>query len=87
MAAADAVNAGRSVPILVRQVKYPNNIVELEHCSIKRMTRPMLNFKSFRCVGNLLAGIELMFMIRTGQFALDGAIAISFTGKLYALAA
>lgn len=47
MAAADVVNAGRSVPILVRQVKYLNNIVEPEHCSIKRMTRPMLNFKSF----------------------------------------
>jgi len=47
-AAMDAINAGRDVPILVRQVKYFNNIVEQDHRAIKRVTRPMLNFKSFR---------------------------------------
>jgi len=47
-AAMDAINAGRDVPILVRQVKYLNNIVEQDHRAIKRVTRPMLNFKSFR---------------------------------------
>ena len=47
-AAIDALNAGRDRTILVRQVKYLNNIVEQDHRAIKRMTRPMLNFKSFR---------------------------------------
>jgi transposase-like protein len=57
-AAIDAINAGRAVPILVRQVKYLNNIVEQDHRAIKRVTRPMLNFKSFRAAGSVLAGIE-----------------------------
>jgi putative transposase len=68
-AAMDAINAGRAVPILVRQVKYLNNIVEQDHRAIKRVTRPMLNFKSFRAAGSVLAGIKLIHMIRKGQFA------------------
>jgi hypothetical protein len=56
--AIDAINADRTVPILVRQVKYLNNIVEQDHRAIKRVTRPMLNFKSFRAAGSVLAGIE-----------------------------
>ena len=47
-AAIDAINAGRNVPILVRQVKYLNNIVEQDHRAIKPVTKPMLNFKLFR---------------------------------------
>jgi len=46
-AAIDAINAGRDVPIVVRQVKYLNNIVEQDHHAIKRLTKSMLNFKSF----------------------------------------
>ena len=80
-AAMDAINAGRDVPILVRQVKYLNNIVEQDHRAIKRVTRPMLNFKSFRSAGSVLAGIELMHMIRKGQFAIDGAEVVSFADK------
>jgi putative transposase len=37
-----------------------------------RVTRPMLNVKSFRTAGSVLAGIELTHMIRKGQFAIDG---------------
>ena len=85
-AAIDAINAGRDVPILVRQVKYLNNIVEQDHRAIKRVTRPMLNFKSFRSAGSLLAGIELIHMIRKGQFDIDGADAMSFADQFYALA-
>ena len=48
-AAIDAINAGRDVPTVVRQVKYLNNIVEQDHRAIKRVTRPLLGFKSFRC--------------------------------------
>lgn len=84
-AAIDAVNAGRDVPLVVRQVKYLNNIVEQDHRAIKRVTRPMLNFKSFRCAGWVLAGVELMHMIRKGQFAIDGADTMSFAGQFYVL--
>ena len=84
-AAIDAINVGREVPVLVRQVKYLNNIVEQDHRAIKRVTRPMLNFKSFRSAKNILAGIELMHMIRKGQFAIDGTV-MSFANQFYALA-
>jgi transposase-like protein len=85
-AAIDAINAGRDEPIVVRQVKYLNNIVEQDHRAIKRVTKPMLNFKSLRCAGCVLAGVELMHMIRKGQFAIDGADAMSFADQFYALA-
>jgi putative transposase len=85
-AAIDAINAGRDVPIRVRQVAYLNNIVEQDHRAIKRVTKPMLNFKSFRSAGSVLAGIELMHMIRKGQFAIDGADAMSFADLFAALA-
>ncbi len=35
--------------------------------AIKRRTRPMLGFKTFRCAQILLAGIELMHTIAKGQ--------------------
>ena len=68
-AAIDAINTCRDVPIVVRQVKYFNNIVEQDHRAIKRVTRPMLNFKSFRAAHCVLAGVELMHMIRKRQLA------------------
>jgi putative transposase len=85
-AAIDSINDGRAVPILVRQVKYLNNIVEQDYRAIKRVTRPMHNFKSFRSAGSVLAGIELMHMIRKGQFAIDSAEAMSIADQFSALA-
>jgi len=85
-AAMDEINAGRQTPFLVRQVKYLNNIVEQDHRAIKRVTRPMLNFKSFRAARNVLAGIELMHMIRKGQLVLQGCSELSFANQFYALA-
>jgi len=67
VAALEAINAGRRKRIVVRQIKYLNNIVEQDHRAIKRRTRPMLGFKDFRCARILLSGIELMHMIRKGQ--------------------
>ncbi len=46
----------------------------------------MLNFKSFRSVGSVLAGIELTHMIRKGQFEIDGADAMSFADQFFTLA-
>ncbi|MFV8988267.1 DDE-type integrase/transposase/recombinase, partial [Serratia fonticola] len=52
----------------VRQNKYLNNLVEQDHRNIKRRIRPMLGFKSFRRAQTILAGIELIHMIRKGQY-------------------
>ena len=82
----DEINARGDAPIIVRQVKYLNNIVEQDHRAIKRVTRPMLNFKSFRSAKNVLTGIELMHMIRKVQLLLEGGIEMSFADQFYALA-
>ena len=80
-AAIDEINRNRDVQITVRQLKYLNNIVEQDHRAIKRVTKPTLNFKSFRSASNVLTSIELMHMIRKGQFAVDGATAMSFADQ------
>lgn len=46
----------------------------------------MLNFEFFRSASCVLAGIELMHMMRKGQFAINNADAMSFTDQFYALA-
>ena len=86
-AAMDGINQDRDVPIKVRQVKYLNNIVEQDHRFVKRMTRPMLGFKSFRTASAVLAGIELMHMIRKGQMSTEKGMGLSFAKQFYALAA
>lgn len=40
----------------MRQNKYLNNIVEQDHRAIKRVTRPMLGFKSFWSARIVIAG-------------------------------
>src|SRR6202011_1519753 len=64
LAALQAINAERETPIKIRQCKYLNNIVEQDHRAIKRITKPMLGFKDFRCARIILSGIEVMHMIR-----------------------
>lgn len=86
-AAIDAINEGRDVPSQVRQVKYLNNIVEQDHRSVKPITKPMMGFKSFRAACSVLAGIELMHMIRKGQVNVTGAKDQSFAEQFYSLAA
>ena len=46
----------------------------------------MLGFKSFRAAGKVLAGVELMHMIRKGQFTIDGTATMSFANQFYTLA-
>ena len=53
--------------ILIRQVKYLNNIVEQDHRGIKRIIKPMLGFKAFYSAEATLAGIELHRMLRKKQ--------------------
>jgi putative transposase len=47
LAAIESHNTDHKARIEVRQVKYLNNIVEQDHRTIKRLTRPMLGFKTF----------------------------------------
>ena len=70
--------------ITVRQVKYLNNRVEQDHRAIKRITKPMLGFKSFLCAAATLSGIELCQMIRKGQNLLKGTLSV--WEQFYALA-
>ena len=84
-AAIDQIIIDHEKSIVVRQVKYLNNIVEQDHRAIKRVTRPMLGFKSFRSAQKIIAGIEVMHMIRKGQLMLKGCITISFADQFYAL--
>ena len=86
-AAMNEINTSREMPILMRQVKCLNNIVEQDHRFVKRVTRPMLGFKSFRTASAVLAGIELMHMIRKGQMSTEKEMGLSFAKQFYALAA
>ena len=74
LAAIESHNTDHKARIEVRQVKYLNNIVEQDHRAIKRLTRPMLGFKTFWSAAATLAGIELMHMIRKGQLLLPGEL-------------
>jgi len=58
--------------IMILQVKYLNNIIEQDHRFIKRITRPTLGFKAFHSAVATLEGIEVVHMIRKGQFAQTG---------------
>ena len=62
---------------------YPTNIVEQDHRFIKKITRPMLGFKSFASAEATLAGIELHHIIRKGQLNLEEATPFE---QFYALA-
>jgi putative transposase len=84
--AIDEINDAMDVPMLIRQVKYLNNIVEQDHRAVKRITKPILGFKSFHAAKSILAGIELMHMIRKGQLMSGGTEEMSFADQFYALA-
>jgi putative transposase len=72
--------------IEMRQFKYLNNLIEQDHRAVKRITRPMLGFKSFRCARILIAGIEVMHMIRKGQLGEVKDQASSAANQFYSLA-
>ena len=74
------------VDIEMRQSKYLNNLIEQDHRAIKRVVRPMLGFKTFRCARALIAGIETMHMIRKGQLDVPEGQASSAASQFYSLA-
>ena len=85
-AAIESVKADACVDILMRQCKYLNNIVEQDHRAIKRITRPMLGFKSLWSARIIIAGIETMHMIQKGQIKCPEGSAMSAAQQFYSLA-
>ena len=85
LAALQGINAERETPIKIRQVKYLNNIVEQDHRAIKRIIKPMMGFKDFRCARIILSGIETMHMIRKGQVKTERGTHQSAAGQFYSL--
>ena len=85
-AAIENYNADHHTDIELRQCKYLNNIVEQDHRAIKRIVRPMLGFKVFRCARILIAGIETMHMIRKGQIDCHDGEVLSAADQFYSLA-
>ncbi len=65
-----------------------NNIMEQDHRGVKRVTRPMLGFKSFAAAQDTLADIELMHMIKKRQLVVaEGDESLTAAEQFYALAA
>ncbi|MDE1487960.1 IS6 family transposase [Xenorhabdus bovienii] len=71
----------------IRQNKYLNNRIEQDHRHVKRRIRPMLGFKSFRRAQTILAGIELVSMLRKGQYSQPEDKTLSPAEMFYRLAA
>ncbi len=81
-------NEEHGTTIAIRQVKYLNNIVEQDHRAVKRLTRPMLGCKSFDAAPGILAGVELLHMIKKRQLMVEaGDEGLTAAEQFYTLAA
>jgi putative transposase len=81
-------NEAQGTTIIIRQVKYLNNMVEQDHRAVKRVARPMLGFKSFEAAQDTLAGIELMHMLKKRQLVVEeGEESLTAAEQFYSLAA
>jgi len=86
-AAIERYNKTHKTTIIIRHSKYLNNMVEQDHRSVKRLTRPMLGFKSFWAARCTIAGMEMMHAIRKGQLLAPGHSLQTPAEQFYALAA
>ena len=87
-AAIKRYNEEHGTNIIIRQVNYLNNIVEQDHRGVKRVTRPMLGFKSFAAAQDILVGIELMHMLKKRQMVVEaGGEGLTAAAQFYSLAA
>ena len=87
-AAIKSYNEEHGTAIEIRKIKYLNNIVEQDHRGVKRVTRPMLGFKSFDAAQDTLVGIELMHMIKKRQLVVEeGGEGLTAAELFYSLAA
>lgn len=58
---------GRTKRIRIRSSKYLNNRIEQDHRRIKRRVRSMLGFKAEATASIILAGVEMIHMMRKRQ--------------------
>jgi hypothetical protein len=87
-AAIKRYNEEHGTAIIIRQVKYVNNLIEQDHRSVKRVIRPMLGFKSFEAAQATLIGIELMHMLKKRQLIVEaGAEGLTAAEPFSSLAA
>ena len=87
-AAIKSYNEAHGTAIEIRKVKYLNNIVEQDHRGVKRVTRPMLGFKSFNAAQDTLVGIELMHRLKKKQRVVEaGDESLTAAELFYSLAA
>jgi putative transposase len=86
-AAIRSYNQAHGTAIVIRQVKYLNNMVEQDHRAVKRVTRSMLGFKSFDAAQCTLTGIELMHMLRKDQLEDGVEQGLTPAQQFYSLAA
>ncbi len=80
------INEDACVDVELRQSKYLNNLIEQDHRAVKRITSPMLGFKSFWSAQRLIAGIETMHMVKKGQLHCLNGQPTSAAAQFYSLA-
>ena len=87
-AAIKRYNETHGTHIIIRQITYLNNMVEQDHRAVKRVTRPMLGFKTFAAAQATLVGIELMHMLKKRQLVAEAGEEHLMVAELfYSLAA
>ena len=55
--------------IEILQVQYSNNLIEQDHRFIKKIIKPMMDFKAFHSAKVTIGGTETAHMIRKGQLS------------------
>lgn len=81
-----SVNEDACLDIELRQSNYLHNLIEQDHRAVKRLTNPMLGFKSFWSAPKLIAGIKTMRMIEKGQLHCPDGQPASEAAQFYSLA-
>lgn len=85
-AAIRSINADACVDVELRQSKYLNTVDEQDHWAVKRITDPMMGFKSFWSAQRLIAGIETIHMVKKGQLHCLNGQPTSAATQFYSLA-
>jgi putative transposase len=87
-AAIKRYNEEHGTAITIRKRKYLHNVVEQDQRAVKRVTRPMLGFKSFDAAQDTVVGIELMHMLKKSQMVVEAGEESLIAAELfYSLAA
>jgi hypothetical protein len=87
-AAIRGYNEAHGTAVIIGQVPSLQNVLAQAHRGVKRVTRPMLDFKAFVAAQGTLVGIELRHMLKQGQQVVeDEAARLTTAAPFYALAA